>query len=286
MRPDHELLDAGGGRRLERFGDRVVDRPALGAVEPPLEPGAWARADLRFERYAGWDARTPGSTVPWTIPVAGDDGRSLAVELRPTDAGQLGIFPEHASQLGWLRARVRDRMAAPSAAPPAVLNLFAYTGLATLALAAAGAPVAHVDAARPSVGWARRNAEHSGLADAPVRWLVDDARLFAQREARRGRRYAGIVLDPPSFGRARGGADWELERDLADLIEACRTILEPSGFALLTAHTPGFGADRLAEALESGLGRRGDAIEPGTLELEARSGVRLRLGAFARIMGG
>jgi len=271
-----ELLDAGDGRRLERFGPRIVDRPSTGADAEPRDRPAWARAHLRWDRESGWIARTPESLDAWHVEIAG-----LRLELRPTAAGQVGLFPEHASQLDWLERAVAARAAGSA---PAVLNLFAHTGLATLASARAGAVVAHVDASRPSVAWARQNAELSGLADRPIRWLVDDAAAFVRREARRERRYAGLVLDPPSYGHG-GSTAWRLEVDLRPLLESCREVLEPYAFVLLTAHTPGFGPDRLAEELAAGLGKPPAAVEAGDLVLEARSGATLRLGAFARLAG-
>jgi 23S rRNA (cytosine1962-C5)-methyltransferase len=266
----YELLDVGGAARLEQFGERVVDRPAPGALEARRDPDAWRQADLRFERDRGWTG--PGADAgPWPFETGG-----LTLELRPTDAGQVGLFPEHAAMLPWLRER----------GPTSVLNLFAYTGLATLSLAAAGASVTHVDSSRPTVAWARRNAERSGLADRPVRWIVDDARAFVAREARRGRRYGGLVLDPPSYGHGRTGHAWDLDEDLAALLLESRAVLEPDGFALLTAHTPGFDPDRLAGELASALARPLGAMEAGDLALDTPDGRRLALGSFARLTGG
>jgi 23S rRNA (cytosine1962-C5)-methyltransferase len=266
---DYELLDHGGGARLERFGDRVVDRPAPSALEDRGGPAAWATADLRFDRDRGWSGPR-ADDGPWTLHAG-----ALTLELRATDAGQVGLFPEHAAMLPWLRER----------AAGSVLHLFAYTGLVTLALAAEGASVTHVDASRPAVAWARRNAELSGLTERPVRWIVDDARGFVEREVRRGRRYGGIVLDPPSYGHGTGGTPWHLEEDLAGLLVAARRVLDPGGFALLTAHTPGFGPDRLARAVADGLGRPLAAVETGDLSIEAADGGHLTLGAFARTAG-
>src|SRR5689334_7340325 len=199
-RTEYQLLDAGEGRRLERFGDRVVDRPAPMAFGWKAAPEAWQRVDLRFDAPSGWRGSAE-ALAPWHVEVA--DG--LTLELRPTGSGGLGIDPEHVANLAWVADQIRDEVARRPERQPRVLNLFAHTGLTTLAAARAGATVAHVDAARAAVTWARRNAELSGLADRPVRWLVDDATAFVAREARRGRRYDGIVLDPPSFGRARQG---------------------------------------------------------------------------------
>jgi 23S rRNA (cytosine1962-C5)-methyltransferase len=272
------LIDFGGGARLERFGDRVVDRPAPGALGPRGAGDAWRTADLRFDRDRGWSG--PASTEgPWSF-----EHGSLRLELRPTETGQVGVFPEHLDMLEWLRACVERRAA--DGRRPAVLHLFAYTGLATLAMADAGAEVTHVDAAKPTVAWARHNAELSGLADRPVRWIVDDAVGFTEREARRGRTYAGIVLDPPTYGHGPGARPWRLEEDLPRLLAACDRILERDGFALLTAHTPGYDADRLAR-LVNDLRRptMGD-IEAGDLAVATPDGRSLELGAFTRAAGG
>ena len=210
------------------------------------------------------------------------------MELRATDAGQVGLFPEHAAMLAWLRDRVegRTRDAAAGDDRPTVLNLFAYTGLATLFMAAAGAGVVHVDSSRPTVGWARRNAELSGLAHAPIRWIVDDAAGFVAREGRRGRRYAGIVVDPPTYGHGPGAGAWQIDRDLAPLIDACAAILDRDGFVLVTAHTEGLHADRLGRLVAAGIDRPAAAVETGNLELVSVDDQRLGLGVFVRTPGG
>jgi 23S rRNA (cytosine1962-C5)-methyltransferase len=283
---DYALVDVGGGARLERFGARVTDRPHPGALGARREPEAWRAADLRFDRDRGWTGE-PGALEPWTIAV--DD---LALELKATDAGQVGLFPEHAAMLPWLRERIAARAGADAdAAPearrtPAVLHLFAYTGLATLAMVAAGAAVTHVDASRPTVAWARRNAEGSGLGGRPVRWIVDDAVAFAAREVRRGRTYTGVVLDPPSYGHGPATGSWRIDDDLPGLLEATARLLEPDGFMLLTAHTPGFEGDRLATMIGAALGRARAELDAGELELTTPDGRRLELGAFARSTGG
>jgi 23S rRNA (cytosine1962-C5)-methyltransferase len=167
-----------------------------------------------------------------------------------------------------------------------VLNLFAHTGLATLAAAQAGAAVAHVDAARSAVSWARGNAALSGLADRAIRWLVDDAATFVAREARRGRRYDGIVLDPPSFGRA-GNRRWRLDDELPRLLDACRAVAVDDAFVLLTAHTTGVAGDGMAQELEAAFGRRRKraSIDVVPLVLDAASGARLELGWAVRLAG-
>jgi len=286
-------------RRLERFGPWTVDRPAGGALGfRRLGAADWDAADLRFDPGAGWSGPA-WPAEPWTVGVEG-----LTMELRPTSSGGLGLYPEHAANLAWLGRQVRSRAVtlAPEGGPeavgtaavgtaavgteavvaPAVLNLFAHTGLATLALARAGAAVTHVDGARATIGWARRNAELSGLTDRPVRWIVDDAAAFVAREARRGRRYDGIVLDPPAFGRGRG-REWRLEASLPALLDACRAVAAPNAFVLLTAHSEATDGDDLAAMLAAAFRAPRSAIDVVEMELGAASGAQLALGWAARL---
>jgi 23S rRNA (cytosine1962-C5)-methyltransferase len=280
-RPEYELVDAGDGRRLERFGARLVDRPAPTALDSRLDAAGWPAPDLRFDPESGWTAR-PAALEPWQVTLDG-----LTLELRPTASGGVGLYPEHAANLEWLAVQVAARRAAVTGGqqPPTVLNLFAHAGLATLAAARAGASIAHVDGARSVVAWARRNAELSGLADRPIRWLVDDAPAFVAREARRGRRYAGFVVDPPSFGHA-GARRWVLGDELPALLAACRAIATDDAFVLLTAHTAGLDGHDLRQLLRFSFDvRRGAALEVVAQELTAVSGARLELGWAVRLGG-
>lgn len=265
---DYEFLDAGDGARLERFGDHVVVRPHPGAVHPRTAPDRWRHADLAFDRDRGWTG--PGLAAAgagWQTRLA-----ALDFELRPTDTGQVGLFPEHASAIPWLEDRLAGRTGAN------VLNLFAYTGLLTLALARAGAAAVHVDAARPAVAWARRNALVNALDDRPIRWIIDDAVAFVRREIRRGRRYEGVVLDPPTYGHGPSGMTWRMERDLPPLLDDLRSLLDPAGFVLLTAHTTAIDPAGLGGYLAG-------PVEVGDLTLASATGATLRLGAFARTTG-
>jgi len=274
MRPvdDYELIDAGEGARLERFGRHLVHRPHPAGIGERRSPRRWADADLRFDRDRGWSGTgVEEARNGWNVRIA-----DLALELRPTDAGQVGIFPEHVAMLPWLRERVE---VAPER--PSILNLFGYTGMVTLGLARAGAAVVHVDAARPAVAWARRNAELNDLADRPIRWLVDDARAFVAREIRRERRYDGVILDPPTYGHGASGKAWRLETDMDPLLDDIRRLLTPAGWVLLTAHAETIDADDLGAWLSTVL----DDVEVGELRLDATSGARLELGAFARGSG-
>ncbi len=240
---------------------------------PPILPEAeWHRAPLVFGR-GGWVRG--GERAPWTVGAAG-----LTLECRPAAGGQVGVFAEHAATWAWLERSVRD-IGTRLGRPAEILSLFAYTGGATLACARAGARVAHVDASRPAVAWARRNAELSGLVDRPVRWLVDDARAFVRRERRRGRHYDGVVLDPPTYGHGNGA--WQIETDLEPLLEDLAALVGPKpALATLSAHTPGFDGERLAALLREHL-----AVDAAgaNLELVARTGNVLRLGSWARHPG-
>lgn len=276
---DYELVDAGDGGRLERFGPWLVDRPHGGALAPRHTPDAWRDADLRFDRDVGWSG--PGLATAreaWSVHLW-----DLRMLLRPTDAGQVGVYPEHATRFGFLAEEITERRAA--GAPVEVLHLFGYTGLATLAMAGWGAVVTHVDASRPAVVWARQNAAANGLGGQPIRWIVDDARAYVRRESRRGHRYDGIVLDPPSYGHGGTRAPWRIEADLPALLRDGADLLRDEAFVLLTSHSEEFGPDRLGEALVTAAGgwKRGLSLGHGEIVLAATSGARLELGAYATL---
>ncbi len=285
----YALLDIGEGRRLDRFGPVVLDRPlSVANGLRARDPGAWSRADARFDRssadaveHAGWTTETGSPIEPWSIREG-----ELTVELRLAASGQVGWFPEQAEDRDWVGDRVRDVLRAAERRgdqeTPAVLDLFAYTGGMTLSAALAGARVTHVDAARTAVAWARRNAELSGAAERPIRWIADDAVDFARRERRRGRRYAGILLDPPTYGHGSSGREWSLTRDVPGLLEDLGALLEPwpGSFVLLSTHTPGIGSDILVGWLEVALGPGRTTSEE--LALVAASGAEVTLGTSVR----
>jgi len=288
---DHEdggyaLLDAGDLRRLERFGDHILDRPAPGAREARRSPAvAWAAADARYERDPGasngrW-APAHGLPPSWTATFEG-----LRMELRPTPAGQVGLFPEHAPVARWAAGEA-EAIQHARGRPATVLNLFAYTGLASLVLARAGARVVHVDASRPTVAWARRNAAVAGLADRPIRWLVEDATRFVAREARRGRLYDGVVLDPPTYGHGPGGGTWRLADDLEPLVRQIAPLLTPElWFLACTAHATALQPDDLAGIVGAALGWAAGTPRVMELGIEAESGTRLAAGWAALAMSG
>lgn len=248
----YALLDSGGGRKLERFGRHVIARPCAQAIwRPRLPAAAWEAADAVFDRRQGacWRRR---DKLPESWPIEVD---GLRFRLSGTDFGHLGIFPEQRASWRLIADIIgAARAASPGAPPPRLLNLFAYSGGATLAAARAGAAVCHLDASAGMVAWARANAALNGLEEAPVRWIVDDVRKFLKREVRRGSRYEGIVLDPPTFGRGVAGEVYKIERDLPSTLGLCRRLLADRPlFVLLSAHTPGITPvvleNLLAEAL-------------------------------------
>lgn len=276
--PDqYQLLDFGEGRRLEQFGAIRLDRPCPTAERMAKgDPQAWPTADGRYERLDDEQGRWQlERELPerWNVAAGG-----IRLELKRTEFGHLGVFPEHAATWDWIAGRV-----AAAGRPVRVLNLFAYTGGSTLAAAAAGAEVTHVDAARNIVAWARHNAELSGLTDAPIHWIAEDARKFVRRELNRGNRYDAVVLDPPSYGHGSRGEVWRLSKHLDGLLAACAELTAGRReFVLLTCHTPGYGAERLGRMLAETLGGDGGRISTGPLALRAIDGRELPHGGVAR----
>jgi 23S rRNA (cytosine1962-C5)-methyltransferase len=279
---EYQLLDFGSGRKLERFGPYILDRPSpAAAAQPCHDPDVWSQAHARFDRTGGaggsWTSTAP-ITQPWHVHFG-----PLALELKLTDAAQLGVFPEQAANWQWLDAVVR-RMARQS--PPKVLNLFAYTGASTLAAAAAGAEVVHVDAAPGVVAWARRNAQTCNLDRLPIRWITEDVLKFVRREQRRGNRYDAVILDPPAYGHGPRGQSWKLESHLDELLSLCLELCRgPRQFLLLTCHSPPL--SRGCELLEYVIARHPRLRAAGELTgvdmwLDSAHGRRLHCGAAVR----
>ncbi len=280
---DYQLLDFGAGRRLEQFGPITLDRPCAAAEAfERADPDAWAHADARFdgrdEERGQWTCRRE---LPERWTIAFD---ALRFELKRTVFGHLGLFAEQAENWDWIARQCRLPASPGPGERTKILNLFAYTGGSTLAAAAAGAEVTHVDAARNIVAWARRNAELSGLADAPVRWITEDATRFVQRELKRGNRYDAVILDPPSFGHGPHGEVWQLSKHLPRLLAMCGELTAGRrGFLLLTCHTPGYGAEELSEMtkehfLESPAG----SMQGKPLSIRAADGRQLPSGVVVR----
>lgn len=277
--PDqYELLDFGRGRRLERFGSVIVDRPSPAAEGfSSNDDVLWRETDAKFERtdddQGRWRWRT-AKQATWLLTHG-----PATLELKATDVGHLGLFPEQTENWDWLAQRI-----SAARRPLKVLNLFAYTGGSTLAAAAAGAEVVHVDAAKNVVAWARRNAELSQLHDRPIRWIAEDASLFVRRELKRGNHYDAVILDPPSYGHGPRGETWKLSTDLAPLLVDCAELVDRApAFFLLTCHTPGFGPAELDAMLSDTLfGRCQQGVVAKTLSITARDGRKLPCGTVAR----
>ena len=284
------LVDFGGGRRLERLGGILVDRPLPQATLPPALPAVWRHALVKYTGNPGGESAETGPGAPDRLPRGWErrgnvpdpwevevplHSRALTLGVRPAASGQTGLFLEQAPQWAWL-----ERVTPPQCR---MLSLFAHSGAASLSLAIAGARVVHVDASRQAVALARRNAAASGLADAPVRWVCEDARTFIARERRRGNRYDGVVLDPPSWGHGPRGEAFAIDRDLPALLADLAALVgaTPRGPLLLTCHSPGWTPARLAAALGTVAGREA-RVESGPLEVHDASGRDLLLGAFAR----
>jgi 23S rRNA (cytosine1962-C5)-methyltransferase len=232
---DYELIDSGNGRKLERFGRYQLVRPCAQAIwEPQKDTAAWEEADATYERKPGkgWQVRTelPES---WRITLEG-----LHFRLSPTDFGHLGLFPEQRGLWKWINSLLTQANVI-GRTQVSVLNLFAYSGGATLAAARCGAQVCHLDASKGMVKWARENAEINNLTDAPIRWIVEDVNRFLEREIRRQRRYDAVIMDPPTYGHGKNEEVYKIEDELIATVKKCWTLLsEAPLFILLTSHTP------------------------------------------------
>lgn len=267
---DYALIDSGNGRKLERYGPYKVVRPEPQCLwTPRLPASAWDAADAVFdpsdEEDAGrWRFRgQPRESWPLGWGDVRFHGRFTAFR-------HLAFFPEQAANWSWLDSQVRA-----AGGQPRVLNLFGYTGVASLVMAAAGAAVTHVDASKKAVAWARENAELSRLADRPIRWITEDARKYVQREVRRGSKYEGIILDPPKYGRGPGGEVWRLFEDLPELAGLCAELLSDSAqFLLLNAYAERISGAALSGLLAEKLSNRGGRIEWGELALVEERGDR------------
>ncbi len=282
---DYELIDSGNFEKLERFGRFVTRRPEPQAIwQRSLDEKEWQRlADASFLRDAKSEERgewrmKPGMPSRWEI-----DYRYKAMHLRLrlafTSFKHVGIFPEQAENWNFIYDKVEE-LSAVKKRTPKVLNLFAYTGGATLAARAAGAEVTHVDSVKQVVTWARENMEASGLEG--VRWMVEDALRFVKREVRRGNRYDGIILDPPAYGRGPDGEKWVLESHIGEMLAACAELLEPQGaFLVLNLYSMGLSAMLARTAVRQAFGKP-HKEQAGELYFEDRSGKDLPLGTYYR----
>ena len=242
---DYELLDCGNGEKLERWDTQYLVRPDPQAIwATPRRNPAWKRANARYLRSQSGGGHWEKKTLPesWKIRY-----RDLTFQVKPMNFKHTGLFPEQAVNWDFAMEKIRN-----AGRPIRVLNLFAYTGGATVACAKAGASVCHVDAARGMVAWARENARLSGLGEAPIRWIVDDCAKFVEREIRRGRKYDAIIMDPPSYGRGPSGEVWRLEENLYPFVELVSGVLsEEPLFIILNSYTTGLAPSVLTYILET-----------------------------------
>jgi len=270
---DFELLDSGNFEKCERFGDVVMIRPEPQALWRGFDEKVWKEADLEYKRQGRDGEWTVKKPVPdsWNIK-----WENLTFRIRPTSFKHTGLFPEQSSNWEWLRANVTSSMN--------VLNLFGYTGGATLAAASTGAQVTHCDASKPVVTWGKENAELSGLIDRPIRWIVDDVQKFVAREIRRGSMYDVILMDPPAFGRGPEGELWQFETHLPALLSDCAKILNPAtGMLLVNAYSLGFPALSIENLIHTNVPmvRSMSAVEL-TLKEETKRGFELPTGIAIR----
>jgi 23S rRNA (cytosine1962-C5)-methyltransferase len=264
--PEYELLDAGGGQKLERYGPYRLVRPEAQAIwEPALPKAEWERADAFFQRGSAEDG--PGQwvlrrTMPeqWLM-----HHHNLAFWVRLTPFKHTGVFPEHSAHWGWIR-----RQLASTRRQPNVLVLFGYTGLSTLLAAQVGARVCHVDASKPATRWAQENQAASGLEDRPIRWIVDDVSKFVARELRRGSRYDLILMDPPAFGRGPKGEIWRLNEALPALVAQAAELLseEPLGL-LASAYATNISSLTLRNVLAGAMRKNVGSLTAGELVLKS-----------------
>ena len=274
---DYEVLDTGDGEKLERWGNVILRRPDPQVIWPKAQPEWWKQAQAHYHRSdRGGGEWEFFKKLPERWEITAD---KLRFYVRPTGFKHTGLFPEQLANWEWMAGLIKS-----AGRPIKVLNLFGYTGGATLACAAAGAHVTHVDAAKGMVQWAKENRELSQLPETSCRWIVEDALRFVQRELRRGNHYDGILMDPPSYGRGPSGEVWKLENELFGLVDTCAQVLsdEPL-FYLINSYTTGFQASVLSNMLEKCVvSRHGGQVDSQELCLPVTSGGVLPCGASGR----
>lgn len=278
---DYALLDSGEEEKLERWGTYTLARPDPSALwKKRLPLSSWQKADARYERSGKEGRWHAGKQVPneWPITFGG-----FTFLIRPTSFKHVGLFPEQLANWQWVEKKLKAQSSPLEA--PKVLNLFAYTGGATLAAAEAGAEVTHVDASKTANLWARENATQSNLSDKPIRWITDDVLAFAKKEIRRGERYDGVIMDPPAFGHGPGGQLWKIERDFLPLMELVgRLLSEKPRCILMSGYASGYSSYAFSHNLLPFKKQYGGVIEHGELAIAEEGSERvLPSGIFARI---
>ena len=286
---DYEVLDTSGGEKLERWGDYILVRPDPQVIwDTSHTHKGWKQKNGHYHRSAKGGGEWEFFNLPdeWSISYSlpAVPEHPLTFRLKPFSFKHTGLFPEQAANWNWFSRLIRESRR-PADQPIKVLNLFAYTGGATLAAAAAGAAVTHVDASKGMVGWAKENAAASGLAEAPVRWLVDDCTKFVEREIRRGNRYDGIIMDPPSYGRGPKGEIWKIEENIWPFIELTAQLLSSDAlFFLINSYTTGLQPAVLSYMMNTAIAKQfGGTVDAQEIGLPvSESGLVLPCGASGR----
>lgn len=281
---DYEVLDCSNGEKLERWGDYILVRPDPQVIwDTPKTLKGWKKMNGHYHRSSRGGGEWEFFNLPeqWTI-----NYKSLTFNLKPFSFKHTGLFPEQATNWDWFSDLIsKEKVKRDNDNPVKVLNLFAYTGGATLAAAAAGANVTHVDASKGMVNWAKENAVSSGLKDAPIRWLVDDCVKFVEREIRRGNKYDAIIMDPPSYGRGPKGEIWKIEDSIHSFVKLCTQILSDKPlFFLINSYTTGLAPSVLTYMIEIEVGKKfGGHVESQEIGLPVSSnGLVLPCGASGR----
>lgn len=282
---DYEVIDCSKGEKLERWGDYLLVRPDPQVIwDTPKKEKGWRKMNGHYHRSSKGGGEWEFFQLPkeWTIHYSLPINKKLTFRLKPFSFKHTGLFPEQAANWNWFSQLIAD--AVSKGRQVKVLNLFAYTGGATLAAAAAGASVTHVDASKGMVTWAKENAISSGLKDAPIRWLVDDCVKFVEREIRRGNHYDAIIMDPPSYGRGPKGEIWKIEESVYPLIQLCSQILTDNPlFFLINSYTTGLQPAVLSYMISTVLGTANGTVTASEIGLPVSSnGLVLPCGASGR----
>lgn len=282
---DYEVIDCSKGEKLERWGDYLLVRPDPQVIwDTPKKEKGWRKMNGHYHRSSKGGGEWEFFQLPkeWTIQYSLPINKKLTFHLKPFSFKHTGLFPEQAANWNWFSQLIAD--AVSKGRQVKVLNLFAYTGGATLAAAAAGASVTHVDASKGMVTWAKENAISSGLKDAPIRWLVDDCVKFVEREIRRGNHYDAIIMDPPSYGRGPKGEIWKIEESVYPLIQLCSQILTDNPlFFLINSYTTGLQPAVLSYMISTVLGTANGTVTASEIGLPVTSnGLVLPCGASGR----
>lgn len=282
---DYEVIDCSKGEKLERWGDYLLVRPDPQVIwDTPKKEKGWRKMNGHYHRSSKGGGEWEFFQLPkeWTIQYSLPINKKLTFHLKPFSFKHTGLFPEQAANWNWFSQLIAD--AVSKGRQVKVLNLFAYTGGATLAAAAAGASVTHVDASKGMVTWAKENAISSGLKDAPIRWLVDDCVKFVEREIRRGNHYDAIIMDPPSYGRGPKGEMWKIEESVYPLIQLCSQILTDNPlFFLINSYTTGLQPAVLSYMISTVLGTANGTVTASEIGLPVSSnGLVLPCGASGR----